>query len=176
VLDSGLAAFNELRCGVQEIEFLLDPTVGEVRIGATEPMVVGILPVVIDRLCRRHPRLSVDVVQAPTTATLHRALRERTVDFVIGRLAIASVENDMSAEVLFNDPISIVAGSQSVWASRRQVDLSELMGEWCLPRTDTPARAIIAEIFRACRLDLPRELWSATPSSYRMLCLQRGHS
>jgi DNA-binding transcriptional LysR family regulator len=102
LLHSGLAAFDELRRGVQEIEFLSDPTAGEVRIGATEPMVIGLLPAVISRLCRRHRRLSVDVVQAPTTATLHRELRERTVDFVIGRLAPASVEKDMSAEALFN--------------------------------------------------------------------------
>jgi DNA-binding transcriptional LysR family regulator len=157
LLDSGLAAFDELRRGVQEIEFLSDPTAGEVRIGATEPMAVGLLPVVISRLCRRHPRLSVDVVQAPTIATLHRELRERTVDFVIGRLATVSVEKDMSADVLFNDPISVVAGSQNPWVRRRRIDLSELMHEgWVLPRTDTPARAIIADTFRACRLELPQ--------------------
>ena len=157
LLDSGLAAFDELRRGVQEIEFLSDPTAGEVRIGVTEPMAVGLLPVVIARLCHRHPRLSVDVVQAPTTAALHRELRERTVDIAIGRMATASTESDMSVEVLFNDPISVVAGSQSHWARHRQIELLELMGEWwVLPRSDTPARAIIADTFRACRLDLPR--------------------
>src|SRR5262245_13823888 len=64
LLRSGLAAFDELRRGVQEIEFLTDPTAGEVRIGATEPMAMGLLPIAIDRLCRLHPRLAVDVVQA----------------------------------------------------------------------------------------------------------------
>src|SRR5262245_35959449 len=42
LLQSGLAAFDELRRGVQEIEFLNDPTSGEVRIGATEPMTMGL--------------------------------------------------------------------------------------------------------------------------------------
>jgi DNA-binding transcriptional LysR family regulator len=157
LLDSGLAAFDELRRGVQKIEFLADPTAGEVRIGATEPMVAGLLPIVIDRLCRRHPKLSVDVVQAATTAALHRELRERTVDFVVGRLATAPAEHDMSVEVLFNEPISVVAGVQSQWANRRQLDLAELMDEqWVLPRSGTPASAIIADWFHACRLEVPR--------------------
>jgi DNA-binding transcriptional LysR family regulator len=157
LLQSGLSAFDELRRGVQEIEFLSDPTAGEVRVGATEPMVVGLLPAVISRLCRRHRRLTVDVVQAPTAATLHRELRERSVDFVIGRLAPASIEKDMSAEVLFNDPISVVTGSRSRWSTRRPLDLAELMEEWwVLPRPDAPASAIIAETFRARGLGLPR--------------------
>ena len=45
LLSRGLAAFDELRQGVKEIEFLLDPTAGELRIGATEPIVAGLLPV-----------------------------------------------------------------------------------------------------------------------------------
>jgi DNA-binding transcriptional LysR family regulator len=157
LLESGLSAFDELRRGVQKIEFLTDPTAGEVRIGATEPITAGLLPVAIDRLCHRHPRLSVDVVQAPTTAALYRELRERTVDFVIGRVAATALEHDLTVEVLFNEPILVVAGSQSVWAGRRQIAHSELINaRWVLPRAGTPARSIIAEWFQACRLELPR--------------------
>ena len=86
LLRHGLAAFDELRQGVKEIEILADPTAGEVQIGATEAMVAGLLPVVIDRLYRRYPRLSVNITQAPTGAALYHGLRERTVDFVVGRL------------------------------------------------------------------------------------------
>src|SRR5687767_8230160 len=50
LLKHGLAAFDELRTCVKEIEFLNDPTVGEVRIAGTEPMVAGLLPIVIERL------------------------------------------------------------------------------------------------------------------------------
>jgi DNA-binding transcriptional LysR family regulator len=156
LLDSGLAAFDELRRGVQKIEFLSDPTAGEVRIGATEPMVTGILPVVIDRLVCRHPRVSVDVVQAATTAALHQELRERTVDFVIGRVATNAMEHDLTVELLFDDTIMVVAGAQSDWAKHRRVDPSELVdARWVLPRPGTPARAIIADWFHACRMEMP---------------------
>jgi len=77
------AAFDELKQGVQEIEFLTDPTVGELRVGATAPMLAGILPVIVDRLRRRHPRLVFDVMEATGGPALHRELRERNVDLVL---------------------------------------------------------------------------------------------
>src|SRR5262245_36649195 len=38
LLRRGLAAFDELRQGVKDIEFLSDPTIGEVRIASTAPL------------------------------------------------------------------------------------------------------------------------------------------
>jgi DNA-binding transcriptional LysR family regulator len=136
LLESGVAAFDELRRGVQKIEFLSDATAGEVRIGATEPMSMGLLPVVINRLVRRYPRLSVDVVQAPTTDVLHRELRERTVDFVVGRVATGASESDMSVELLFNEPILVVAGSQSDWA-RAATDRTSRLEECAMGASET---------------------------------------
>src|SRR5712692_7660972 len=38
LLKRGTAAFDELKQGVKDIEFLADPTAGELRIGSTAPM------------------------------------------------------------------------------------------------------------------------------------------
>ena len=46
ILQRGRVAFDELRLGVKDIEFLADPTVGEVRIGCSESISAGILPAV----------------------------------------------------------------------------------------------------------------------------------
>src|SRR3984885_16147845 len=51
----GIAIFNDLRQGVQDIDFLSDPTKGEVRIGATEPVAVAFVSPSIDRLTRKYP-------------------------------------------------------------------------------------------------------------------------
>src|SRR5262249_30902420 len=59
-----LAAFDDLRQSVNEIEHLADPTAGQVRIGCSESVMVGLLPAIIDRLHRRHPKLSFHVVSA----------------------------------------------------------------------------------------------------------------
>lgn len=52
LLKHGAVAFDALRQGVMEIEFLSDPTAGELRIGCPEWIAAGLLPVVIDRNCR----------------------------------------------------------------------------------------------------------------------------
>ena len=66
--------FDELRQSVKDIEFLADPTVGEVRIGSTEPIATGFVPAVLERINRRHPRVSFHVVQADF-ATMLREVR-----------------------------------------------------------------------------------------------------
>jgi DNA-binding transcriptional LysR family regulator len=38
-----IAIFNDLRQGVQDTDFLSDPTTGEIRIGTTEPIAVAIV-------------------------------------------------------------------------------------------------------------------------------------
>jgi pimeloyl-ACP methyl ester carboxylesterase len=50
LLDCGVAAFDDLRQGVKNIEFLADPGAGEVRIGSTLISTVSFVAVVIDRL------------------------------------------------------------------------------------------------------------------------------
>src|SRR5204862_3205264 len=62
LLKRGAIIFDELRQGVTELEFLSDPTAGEVRIGGRSATAVGIIAAVIDRLARRYPRVSFHVV------------------------------------------------------------------------------------------------------------------
>ena len=64
LIKRSVAVFDELRQSVHDIESLADPSVGEVRIGSTEPLAAGIVPAIIERLNRRHPRILFHVVQA----------------------------------------------------------------------------------------------------------------
>src|SRR5262245_10507027 len=67
LLDGGVAMFDELHQAVKKIEFLGDPTIGEVRIGTHDPIIVGLLPAVFDRLHRKYPGISIHVT--PTVAS-----------------------------------------------------------------------------------------------------------
>ena len=75
LIKRGIAIFDELRHSVTDIEFLLDPSVGEARIGSTGPS-AAIVPAVIHRLTSRYPRISIDVVDA-FFDVLMRALHDR---------------------------------------------------------------------------------------------------
>ena len=67
----GVTIFDELTQGLQELEFLSDPAVGQLRIGSSESVAAGLLPAVIDQFAQRHPgiRLNVEANRAQ-----HRAL------------------------------------------------------------------------------------------------------
>jgi DNA-binding transcriptional LysR family regulator len=84
LLSRSHAAFDELRQGVKDIEFLADPTSGEVRIGTTHPLATSFVSAVIDRLSRRYPRI-VFHVETGTGEVQRRNLLERSVDLLIFR-------------------------------------------------------------------------------------------
>jgi len=152
----GLAAFDELRQSVKEIEFLADPTVGELRIGTIEPMAASLIPAIIDPLCQKYPGVLFHVTQAPGVAQQYRDLRERNVELILGRMVTPNAEEDLHAEILFEEPMYVATGLHSKWAGRDTIELAELVNErWVLPPPDSVIASVIANAFRASGLDVP---------------------
>jgi len=110
LLDCGVAVFDELRQGVKNIEFLADPTTGEVRIGNTLTSAESLLAVVVDRLSRCYPRIVFHVVPA-VAGMLHRELNERKLDLAIARRGTFNDEQ-FGFEVLYDDSYFVLAGLQ----------------------------------------------------------------
>ena len=158
--------FDDLRQAVRNIEFLADPKVGEVRVIATDPIIVGALPPVLDRLRQKHREISVQVMPIATFTQQCRDLRERKFDLFLGRITLP-VDEDINLEVLFRDRMTIVAGPKSPWARRQKVKLSDLADEpWILPWPDTQVGGVIADAFRAkgCEISAEgRDLGSSLP-------------
>lgn len=154
------AIFDNLRQGVEEIDYLIDPTVGEVRFGTIEPMIAGLVPDLIARVSRQYPRIAFAVNQAATRAMLHRDLRERSVDFIFGRMKMPNPEGDFEVEFVFEDPLVAVVGASSKWLGRRKIDAAELVDEpWCMPPFDLFAEvsgSVLPEAFRSRGLEVPR--------------------
>jgi DNA-binding transcriptional LysR family regulator len=171
LLESGLAAFDELRQGVRTIQFLADPTAGEVRIGCPVTMATGFVSVVIDQLSRKYPHIVVHLVAAELAAT-YRALEERKVDLAIVGMYGPLDDAHLNAEILFHEPFVVAAGRQSRWARRRSVKLADLINErWTLPPSDTLFGSVVVEAFRASGLDVPRAtvVTSSVPARNRLV-------
>jgi DNA-binding transcriptional LysR family regulator len=174
LLDGGVAMFDDLRQAVKNIEFLADPTVGEIRVGTHDPIMVGLLPAVFDRLHRKHPGISIHVMPISPSVLQHRDLRERKLDLVLGRFT-PPIGEDIRAEVLFYDRIHIVAGPTSRWARRRKVELSELADEaWCLPLPDTLVGSLVADALRARGMKFPAKGVAWGTPSFVCSLLPRG--
>src|SRR6185295_739679 len=75
LLDCGAAVFDELRQGVKSIEFLTDPTVGEIRVAGNEHIIAGLIATVFIRLRRQYPGVAIDVGSV-VMSEQHRELRE----------------------------------------------------------------------------------------------------
>lgn len=154
LLRRGLAAFEELRQGVKDIESLIDPTVGEVRVASTAPLAGSFICGVIDRLSRRYPR----IVLRPSVATtdlMRRLLDDRQVDLLVAR-QFGDLADQLDFDKLCDNSYVVMAGAKNPWTSRRQVKLEDLMNEqWVLPPPDSQVGAFIAEAFGARGLNYP---------------------
>jgi len=159
LLRRSVAVFDELKQGIKDIEFLADPTIGEVRVACMESLWYTLVPEVIVRFAKLYPRVK---VHADLTAAARDfpGLRERKYDCVLERMP-ASMFNerstdDLNVEFLFNEAVVAAAGSHTKWARRREIDLAELMHEpWISGGPDTWNRAYAIEVFRACGLSAP---------------------
>jgi DNA-binding transcriptional LysR family regulator len=155
LMSRGLAIFDELREGIKEIEFLADPAGGELRIGCPETMHAGLLPEIMQRLTARHPRVVVHAVPAYTVTEEFRELRDRSVDLMLGRVS-RPLDDDLEADVLYQDRMFIVVAADSPWARRRKVTLGDLAGEsWVNAPADSIVGSYLAEIFHAQGLPPP---------------------
>ena len=152
--------FDDLLQGVREIEFLADPTQGEIRLGCVENMNAGLVPAVIERLARQYPRVVFTVTTASGINAQIRDLRERRVDFVFGRIVSPMQDqDDLKIEILCDDPLIVVAREGSKWLRRRKIVLADLVNDpWCLSPADPdyPIGTFVAQAFKAQGLNPPR--------------------
>jgi DNA-binding transcriptional LysR family regulator len=156
MLNCGHAVFDDLREGVEHIEFLADPTAGEVRIGATSSLLASFVSTVIERLHRRHPRMVFSVVTTNADALL-RDLDQRNLDLLLLRKFGSFAEDQVTFEVLYDNPYFVAAGAKSPWTRRRHVELGKLINEfWVLPPSGTRFGSIVREIFGSKGLPCPR--------------------
>jgi DNA-binding transcriptional LysR family regulator len=155
LLKRGSVVFDELRQGIKDIEFLSDPTVGEVRVSSPEILSAWLVPAAIESLLRQHPRISVRVYQQDAKVLEFRELYDRNVDVVFNRLPGDFAHEDLHIEPLLDDPHFIVAGARSKWARRRNIALSELVDEpWIFPPSPV-VRAVVEAAFAAEGLACP---------------------
>jgi len=177
MLNSGHAAFEELRQGVKNIEFLSDPTAGEVRIGTTSALAASFVTAVIERLVKRYPRIVYHVEVDSGDVRVEQRLQERRLDLLIYRNFPAVVEDQPSFEPLFQSPYVVAAGTKSPWMKRRRIELRDLASAmWVLPPPDpdNPFGSFVIDAFGACGLKVPRATVVSTGIEMRANLLRGG--
>jgi DNA-binding transcriptional LysR family regulator len=156
LLKSGVAVFDEMRKGLQQIESIKQPDAGDLHIGSSIVTDAGLLPAIMERFAQDFPRAAVHVTPENIAVQQYDNLRERKVEMVLGRLPATMNEPDLVAETLFDEPHVVVAGSESRWAKKRNLRLADLMGEpWVLAEPGSLARSLHDEFFRRNGVEAP---------------------
>jgi len=175
LLNGGIAVFDDLRQALKDIEFLADPTAGEVRIGCSSILATSFVSSVIERLSRRYPKLVFHLVIG-RIEVLHRELSERSVDIVVAQRLGPITDERLDFEFVFDASFVVAAGAQNPWVRRRRIGLAELVNElWTLPPRTSALGSLAMEAFRASGLEYPRTTVFVIPTEVRISMLMTGH-
>src|SRR4051812_36165681 len=74
LLEGGVAVFDDLRQATKSIEFIADPSFGEIRIGGNDAIIAGLLSTVFQRLRGRYSGITVHVMQVGSTEQQYHEL------------------------------------------------------------------------------------------------------
>lgn len=160
LLKRAVTAFDELRQGIRDIEFLTDASAGEIRIGCPESIAAAFIQPIISRFGESHPKAVLDI-DTVNTLTFAPRLRDCTLDLALARagwpLDEPHLVEDLNIEALFDDALLIVVGRNHPLARKQKVDFSELADEpWVLTDKDVWNYRVVAEAFEARGLSPPR--------------------
>ena len=166
--------FDELKQAVEEIRSLADPTSGELRIASTIAIASGFIPAVIDQLSRQHPRL-IFHLSAGEASTTYSALEGRRVDLVVAPIFKPALDPHLAAELLYEEPLVVVGGTNTAWSRRRRLKLSDLVeATWTLPPPESLYGTVVAEAFRTEGLEVPRATVFTSVTAVRNALLATG--
>jgi DNA-binding transcriptional LysR family regulator len=156
-LKRGLEAFDAIRQGMRDVEHVATPGTGDVWIGSSDTWLIGFIPAVIQRLAQRHPNIVVHASDANASDFEFHKLRERRLDLMIGRVEKSRVDDDLSVEVLYEEPLHVVVGAGNPLAGRRKIAFTDLTDErWMFSGPSNIVTTLMARAFRADGLELPR--------------------
>jgi len=161
VLKRSATVFDELRQSVSDIEFLTDPTTGQVTIGCPISISMSVLPRIVQRFSEKYPHVVLHIEDVPSSAIRSPGLRDRSLDLAFARWPNPTMDehiaDDLNVEELFDDPLVVAAGMHSRWARRRKIELADLADEpWIIAPPRTWNYQWVAQAFKMRGIGAPK--------------------
>ena len=118
------AAFDELRQGVKDIEFLADPTQAKYGSGTPHPSPrASSRPSLTDSPDNTRVVTFRVIGEGANQGAQRQNLKERIVDLLIFRKVATVVDDETSFEFLFESPYVVAAGASNPWVRHHQIRL-----------------------------------------------------
>jgi DNA-binding transcriptional LysR family regulator len=145
----------QLRHASEEILSIKEGTTGKITVGTLLAAAPTLLPRSILKLKQERPNISFNVVEG-TNDMLMPMLRVGDLDLVLGRLPEYREREGLVQEVLYYEPVSIVARKEHPLAGRDTLSLADVaQEEWILPPPQTSLRRQFEAAFRKVGLEPP---------------------
>ena len=119
LLKRSIAVFDELKQSIRDIEFLADPTSGEIKIACSSVIASTVMPHAFERFVKKYPRvvLHFDEMAVASAARNFPELRDRKYDLILARGSSLPVDEQLADEfnfdTLFDDQLVIAAGPRA---------------------------------------------------------------
>jgi DNA-binding transcriptional LysR family regulator len=113
----------ELDAVVADVAALRDEVTGSVRLGCIGTVGRWLVPVLLEELAERHPRVRIVVVDATTSSLVPQLLVDR-LDLAVVNLPVPDPE--VATEVLFDEDRIVIAPEDHPLAEHESVSLKEL--------------------------------------------------
>jgi DNA-binding transcriptional LysR family regulator len=123
VVDRARHIHGELDAIIADVAALRDEVAGHVRLGCIGTVGRWLVPVLLEELANRHPKVEVVVVDATTNSLIPQLLIDR-LDLAVVNLPVPDPE--VATEVLFDEDRIVVAPNDHPLAGHEAVTLEEL--------------------------------------------------
>lgn len=146
---------TQLRHAGEELQSIESGLSGRVFVGTLLAASPTLLPRSLALLRARRPGIAVTVMEG-TIDKLMPALRTGDLDVVLGRLPDFRERDGLEQEMLYDEPIAIVARQGHPLATKRDIGLADIADQsWILPPSETSLRRQLMFAFRRAGIDPP---------------------
>jgi DNA-binding transcriptional LysR family regulator len=153
LLHGSTAAFDDLGQSVGRIKFLNDPRKGKLRFACSEPLALGFVPGIIEKMDADYPGIRFEVFDVTDEIA---PLKRRHIELAMTR-RFTFEDADIHEEPLFEDPMLVYAASDSPWARRRKLSLADLIdAPWSMLFYNSAVGRLIVEAFEASGFEPPK--------------------
>lgn len=146
---------SQVKHASEELSSLQGGLTGRVTVGSLLAASATLLPNAIARLKKNRPNVSVSLREG-TGDRLIKSLKIDDLDIMVGRIPEVPNEDGLTNEVLYHEPVVIVARADHPLQSRKNLTLHDLVDQqWILPPRETMLRKEIDGAFHREGLDVP---------------------
>lgn len=161
------AVESELRKAGEDLNALVSGTGGQVTVGAYLVALPRLIPLAISRLMTDAPEVTVRILDG-SARQLVAALQAGDADFIVGRLHDVPPSEPLVHEILYEEPIRVIASPTHPLARQRRVAYRDLCGyPWVIPAPDSAAYVPVMDLF--LRQGLPRPRLCVESTSFLMI-------